>query len=283
MHPMMLRFAGLGDDLFVNTIAYHSWRESGSKVFVAGNHRDLFRGNPGAWIIPTSSQKIAHQLGRFLIALGIVKSMTYMGYQEENNDKIMKPMEAHILKVLAEKAGLKKTPKKTEIFLSDNEKKKFSLPLNGKPWVAMHSTGVTEMTENKNWYPERFLEVSQNIRSFARVVQLGRLGDPELDVDLDLRGRITPRQAAAVLVSCSALVCQVGYLMHAAAAVRTKAVVVYGGFEAPWESGYEENVNLFTKLHCSPCWITGQCPYNKKCMDKISVDDVCLSIKKIIF
>jgi ADP-heptose:LPS heptosyltransferase len=95
-----------------------------------------------------------------------------------------------------------------------------------------------------------------------------------LEVDLDLRGKITPRAAAAVLASCSGLVCQVGYLMHAAAAVGTRAVVIYGGFEAPWESGYVQNNNLFTKLPCSPCWLREPCPYNKKCMDQITVDDV---------
>jgi ADP-heptose:LPS heptosyltransferase len=216
-----------------------------------------------------------------MICLRVAESMTYMGYQNEASIGGMKPMKAHILEVLAEKVGLKTAPKKPMIFLSEAEKLKFALPTGGKPWVAMHSTGVTEMTENKNWYPERFLEVSVKIHGFCRVVQLGRFGDPDLDADLDLRGKISPRQAAAVLASCSALVCQVGYLMHAAAAVGTKAVVVYGGFEAPWESGYEENVNLFTQLPCSPCWLREPCPYNKQCMDQISAYDVCNALEKM--
>jgi ADP-heptose:LPS heptosyltransferase len=280
---MLLRFAGLGDDLFVNTIAYHSWRESGRKVFVAGRHRQLFRGNPGVWIIPTASQRIAHQIGRFLKGLGVVESMTYMGYQNEaKEEEGMKPMKAHILEVLSEKVGLKTAPKKPVIFLSETEKLEFALPLVGKPWVAMHSTGVTEMTENKNWYPERFLEVSRKVRGFCRVVQLGRVGDPDLEFDLDLRGKVNPRQAAAVLDSCSALICQVGYLMHAAAAVGTRAVVVYGGFEAPWESGYSENINLFSELKCSPCWLRGPCPYDKKCMQQIGSEEVVDCLRPLI-
>lgn len=279
---MLLRFAGLGDDLFVNTIAYHLWLQSGRKVVVAGRRRELFQGNPGAWIVPTASQKIAHQLGRLLKALGVVESMTYMGYQNETSYGGMKPMRAHILEVLADKVGLKSAPKKPVIFLSETEKLKLALPTGAKPWVAMHSTGVTEMTENKNWYPERFLEVSQKIRSWCRVVQLGRPSDPALDADLDLRGKVTPRQAATVLISCSALICQVGYLMHAAAAVGTRSVVVYGGFEAPWESGYETNMNLYTRLHCSPCWLRDPCPYNKKCMDRISVADVYKRLNEIL-
>jgi hypothetical protein len=279
---MLLRFAGLGDDLFVNTIAYHLWLQSGRKVFVACRHRELIQGNPGAWIVPTSSQKVAHQFGRILKGLGVVDSMAYMGYQFENSNGGMKPMEAHILEALSVKVGLKTAPNKPVIFLSEEEKLKFALPNGDKPWVAMHSTGVTEMTENKNWYPERFLAVSQKIRKFSRVVQLGKIGDPDLDVDLDLRGRVTPRQAAAVLVSCSALVCQVGFLMHAAAAVGTKALVIYGGFEAPWESGYDSNLNFFTPLACSPCWLSGPCPFDKECMKRIEPDQVIFALNKIL-
>ena len=279
---MLLRFAGLGDDLFVNTIAYHLWRQEGRKVVVAGSHPELFRGNPGAWIIPTSSQTIAHQIGKLLISIRMIGSMTYMGYQPEEKVRGMRPMDSHIFEVLSKKVGLKNAPTKPEIFLTQDEKKRYSLPSGSKPWIAMHSTGVTEMTENKNWYPERFMEVSKRLKETYRIVQLGRTCDPALEVDLDLRGKIRPREAAAVLASCFAFVCQVGFLMHAAAAVGTRAVVIYGGFEAPWESGYEQNINLYSKLPCSPCWLRTPCPYDKECMKRITVDEVSDMILKII-
>ena len=278
---MLLRFAGLGDDLFVNTIAYHLWRQSGKRVLVAGRHPELFRGNPGAWIVPTSSQKVAHQIGRFLLRLRFVDSMTYMGYQPEGEEVGMKSVDSHIFEVLAKKVGLKNAPKKPELFLARKEKKSAALPSGPNPWIAIHSTGVTEMTENKNWYPERFIQVSKKLREIYRVVQLGRESDPRLDVDLDLCGKIQPREAAAVLASCSALVCQVGYLMHAAAAVGTRAVVIYGGFEAPWESGYDQNINLFTQLPCSPCWLSESCPFEKQCMQQISVENVLEGVARL--
>ena len=279
---MMLRFAGLGDDLFVNTISYHLWKQEGRKVVVAGRHPELFLGNPGAWMIPTRSQKVAHQVGRLLLKLRIIDSMTYMGYQPDEKDGGMRPMNAHLFEVLSKKVGLRNAPKKPEIFLTNEEKKRASLPIGLKPWIAIHSTGVTEMTDNKNWYPERFMEVSKKLRDTCRVVQLGRKCDPRLEVDLDLRGKIHPREAASVIASCSALVCQEGYLMHAATAVGIPSVVIYGGFIAPWESGYEQNINLFTKLPCSPCWLREPCPYDKKCMKQITVDDILSATLKII-
>jgi hypothetical protein len=279
---MMLRFAGLGDAVFLNTIAYHYWKASGKKVILAGNYPEIFRGNPGAIVLPTTSQKIAHQFGRLLSALGIVDRMVYMGYQAEGKGASMRRMEKHILVTLGEKVGLSNVPIKPLIFLDQREIERAKV-LNGQGrWVALHSTGVTEMTANKNWYPERFAELTAKVRSLGyQVVQIGRTDDPQIDSDLDLRGKISPREAAAVLASCKALVCQEGYLMHAATAVGTRAVVIYGGFIAPWESGYEENINFFTQLPCSPCWLREPCPYDKECMKRITVEEVYSALKEL--
>ncbi|MDD4736023.1 MAG: glycosyltransferase family 9 protein [Kiritimatiellae bacterium] len=279
---MFLRFEGLGDDLFVNTLAYHYWREHGKRVIVAGKKHGLFRGNPGVWILPTHSRNVAHKFGRLMEELHLIESMTYLEYQTNEEQGGMKPMKGHIFQVLAEKVGISEAPKKPVLFLSEKEIKRTALPSNGKPWVAIHSTGVTKMTENKNWYLDRFELLASEIRKKYRVVQLGMVSDPVLENDLDLRGQKSPRDAAAVLASCSALVCQVGYLMHAAAAVGTRSVVIYGGFEAPWESGYEQNINLFSKLDCSPCWLRKPCVHDKECMKKITVADMLDGLKKVL-
>jgi len=279
---MFLRFAGLGDAVFVNTIAYHYWQETGRKSWVASNYPEIFRGNPGAWTLPFSSPKWLIRAGILMRKAGLVDGLTFLGYQPDGSGENMRPLERHILAVLAEKAGLREIPARPRIFLSRKELEGARLPDSGKPWVAMHSTGTTEGTLNKNWYPERFHEVAERIREKARVVQLGLPGDPDLPFDLDLRGRVTPRQAAATIASCRAVVCQEGYPMHAAACVGTPAVVIFGGFIAPWESGYHSNVNLFTPLPCSPCWLKGPCPYDRKCLQVITVAEVVEGLDKLL-
>lgn len=277
---VFLRFAGLGDALFVNTIAYHWWRETGRRAWVVGNHPEIFRRNPGAIVFPLRSPQWGIRFGLFLKRLGFVDDLTFLGYQPEGSD--LRPLNKHIWEVLAEKAELSHAPSRPVLFLSDKEKTRSSLPQNGLPWVAMQSTGTTVWTHNKNWYPERFVEVALRLQGKARVVQLGLPEDPDLPSDLDLRGRISPREAAAAIASCKAAVCQEGYLMHAAAAVGTPAVVVFGGFIAPWESGYPWNVNLFSQLPCSPCWLTDKCPYEKKCMQRISPDTVIQGVQEVL-
>jgi hypothetical protein len=59
-------------------------------------------------------------------------------------------------------------------------------------------------------------------------------------------------------------------------------VVIYGVFITPLESGYEQNINLFTKLPCSPCWLREPCPYDKECMKQITVDEIRSAVWKIV-
>jgi hypothetical protein len=58
-------------------------------------------------------------------------------------------------------------------------------------------------------------------------------------------------------------------------------VIIYGGRERPDQSGYEENLNLFSSVSCAPCWYWNFCPNDKICMQKISANDVISAVRKL--
>ena len=95
-----------------------------------------------------------------------------------------------------------------------------------------------------------------------------------------MRGKTTIREAASLLKNAELFLGLEGFLMHLAAAVRTRAVIIYGGWISPETSGYSENENLFTKLDCSPCGYTSFCAWNKNCMNQISADYVASCVIK---
>jgi ADP-heptose:LPS heptosyltransferase len=70
--------------------------------------------------------------------------------------------------------------------------------------------------------------------------------------------------------------------MHVARAVECPSVIVYGGREAPWQSGYVSNLNIYSELPCAPCWQADTCDYNRKCMDEISVERVVSGIRQMM-
>ncbi len=63
--------------------------------------------------------------------------------------------------------------------------------------------------------------------------------------------------------------------VHVAAAAGKPSVVIYGGYIHPDCVGYPGNVNLFTALPCSPCWLLIEtCPYDRMCLSRISPERV---------
>lgn len=153
-----------------------------------------------------------------------------------------------------------------------------------RPLVAIQSTSLNghfPMT-NKQWYPERFQEVVNALKDKVEFVQLGVASDDELEGIDDLRGNTSIRNAIGVIAAADLFVGLIGFYMHAAKAVDTKSIIIYGGREHPLQSGYAENVNIFTPLLCSPCWKWNECDYDRKCMKEISSAKVIELIKKCL-
>ena len=63
-------------------------------------------------------------------------------------------------------------------------------------------------------------------------------------------------------------------------------MIIYGGRETPQNSGYDNNINLFERIDCGPCWIHEEdgevCQNNLECLARIKVDTVLESINQIL-
>jgi hypothetical protein len=148
--------------------------------------------------------------------------------------------------------------------------------------IAIQSSGTTArfVHMNKQWYPERFQTVVDALKSEYNFVQVGAPGDPPLEGALDMRGKTSLRETAAILSQSMAFVGLVGFLMHLARAVECRSVIVYGGKELPNQSGYACNENLMTRLPCSPCWIESECDFDRECMRRITPEMVVEAIRR---
>lgn len=70
--------------------------------------------------------------------------------------------------------------------------------------------------------------------------------------------------------------------MHLARAVECPSVIVFGGREAPWQTGYICNSNLYSAVPCAPCWLSNNCDFDRQCMSSISVADVVSAIRQML-
>ncbi len=150
--------------------------------------------------------------------------------------------------------------------------------------VAIHSSGLAAAIPymTKEWGGERFASLARILAPHHSLVQLGSLRDPLLPgVALDLRGRTSLREAAAVLANSEAFVGLEGFLVHLARAVDTPSVVIHGGRVQPSLFGYVANRNLHAHPPCSPCGLRDGCPHDLACMTAISPDAVASALADV--
>ena len=136
--------------------------------------------------------------------------------------------------------------------------------------------------QNKQWYEQRFQDVVDALAGEIEFIQIGSTDDPPLQRVRDLRGATGIREAAAILYHARLYVGTVGFLMHLARAVECPGVIVFGGREAPWQSGYVCNTNIYSQVPCSPCWRSNTCDFDRRCMSNISVRDVVSAIRQMM-
>lgn len=270
---LFLYYHGIGDSLLFSTVLYYLGLQTETRFLVGSAHPEIFAGNPYVKHLRFRSQAFVYRFARALRCLRVVDEFIHMDYYHAG------PIpKKHIMQLLAERVGLKEAPTHPVIFLSAEEHARQMLPPAEKPWIAIQSIGNSKWTDNKNWGSENFARLTSMLAPSFSLVQLGSADDPPLPVQLNLCGKIRVRQVFQILGACAGFVGLEGFLMHAATAVKTTAVVIYGGFTAPWQTGYAANVNLYNPVPCAPCWLETKCPHQKKCMEEITPEQVVAAI-----
>ncbi|SVC18595.1 uncharacterized protein METZ01_LOCUS271449, partial [marine metagenome] len=160
--------------------------------------------------------------------------------QNKNPDK-------HILSESLDKLGLSSKIRKPHYVVTEEERenaKKRLKPFK-KPFIAINTSSKES---SKNWLPKYWKELLERLTEGYTVIQLGDESEIEFENTVRFAGKLDLRESVAVLERCSLFVGGVSFLMHAAAAVGVKSVIIYGGRETPSNSGYDQNVNLFERM-----------------------------------
>lgn len=149
-----------------------------------------------------------------------------------------------------------------------------------KPDIVIEPNLKSKASPNKDWGRDRWTQLVTMLRAEGMVpVQLGPVGTQLVS---GARFIETPnfRLAAAVLKNARGAVLSEGGLHHAAAAVGLRAVVIYGGYISPRQTGYDMHTNIFTGG--KPCGMRVPCKHCKKAMDAITPAMVLEELKKQI-
>lgn len=267
--------SGFGDHLLC-TAVFHELRKRGHRgLWMASGFEELFRGNPDIdAVVPIDwrYQELAKRVG----GRSVMPVYADIDPENENNEIPTR----HIIALMCEKLDIQgEVELRPYLHLTDDEKKAGRLVDNQ---VAIQSSILAARLPilNKEWDPARFAAVVQALKGEFNFVQVGSPRDPLLPGVIDMRGKSSVRQTAAILGQSRAFVGLVGFVMHLARAVDCRAAIVFGGREAPWQSGYTCNENLHEAVECAPCWQWSRCDHDRVCMKNITVDRVVEAVRK---
>jgi hypothetical protein len=266
-----------GDDLLCTTVARELTKRGAKKIWMMSKNAELFQNSRDVEkVVP-----VDYRFREYAWVRG--KKWQQLEYSRMDLERDMSvPPPRHILAELCARAEISGRVALRPYFYLTNEERAKSAWADGTIAIQSSGLGGQMMMRNKQWFPERFQAVVNALKNDFKFVQLGSTNDPLLANVDDRRGKTTMRESAAILANAKLFLGNVGFLMHLARAVECPSVVIFGGREAPWQSGYSCNENLYTAEPCAPCWLWNKCDFNRVCMDKISAAAVVDAVKKLV-
>jgi hypothetical protein len=251
---------GMGDDIMCSVVARELKKRGTGKIWHFTAFPELAVGNPDLIAVPPD-----FRLRRLCGLFGVpCIEMDYLGNPPR-----------HCIRMMCEQAGIRgEVELRPYLMLSQQERS--AGVVTSRPQIAVQtsSLGARFPARNKLWHHDRLQVVTDAFKDNFDVVQLGSASDPRLDGVHDLRGKTSVRQTAAILSQSRLFIGLVTGLMHLARAVDCRSVIVYGGYEHPFQSGYSANENLYWQGPCAPCWQRDECDFDRVCMSGIFPEQV---------
>ena len=251
---------GLGDQILAATACRNIKRAYPKlKVNCFVVHTDLIKNDP-------SIDKVNNKLKKYYNKDYPLPYLV-VGYEQK------KEMESNLNNFLEQrlkKIKIKDINYESKIYLSKKEISwaKNKLRKIKKPIISINTKG-NQMT--KQWSKEKWQKLADLLKKNYSIIQLGNKKEEKLNEVISFAGKLSPRQSIAILSQAKAHIGMVSFLMHAANGVNVPSVIIYGGSEHPSQTGYKDNINIYKKTKCSPCWLFYEdCPNKLKCMKSIT-------------
>jgi ADP-heptose:LPS heptosyltransferase len=199
----------------------------------------------------------------------------------------------HLSRIIGDTVGLKVTDTRPDCVARGDllEAYRQSFAHLPKPHIVFLRR-TSAWTPNKNWPDPNWVALITSLACNATLIEIGQEVAAARGIVgrnyVDMRGKTSLEQLAAVVAASDLYVGPVSGPMHIAVAVGTPSVTICGGYESP--RGLEHlssvksttNVILSSDLPCSPCWLREPCPIGLKCLASISAAQVQKAIAGVL-
>jgi ADP-heptose:LPS heptosyltransferase len=264
--------AGYGDTLLVGAVAREIKKAYGPvKITVNGIKEELLRSNPS---IDATGQRFD----------GIDLNYHY-GKPRHSGEGFTE----NLLDIMCARVGIKNPVHTVDFFFNQNELIYADEVLKNccRPIITIQTASGPLGNGRKSWPVHHWkLLVGRLRESGCTVIHLGGNHDIPLPETVDRLGKQDIRRSIAILKCADVHIGVVSSLMHAAEAVKTPAVILFGGFERYSAHGYASIHPIESAIDCSPCaqpnTVMDVCPKNNRCMEEILPGTVFDKVRDIL-
>lgn len=264
--------AGIGDTLMVSAVVREIKKKYGEKIIVTVNcdKNELLKNNP---YIDNLSNRYD----------GI--DLNYHYGRSRSTDHF----DTNLIDIMCHKVNIKNPEHTVNIFLEENEIEKAKEILKNikKPLVTIQTTSGPFDAGRKLWPPNYWQELIKRLTDKGySILQLGSKDDILINGVINMLGKTSIRESAAIISLADLHIGIVSSLMHISEAVSTAAIILFGGFERYKAHDYKNIIPFESFIECSPCGVINTsmdpCPYYNKCMKEISVNTVFERADKLL-
>ncbi len=269
---------GLGDVVMLSTVLQHAYRKYGRRFQLARRTRytELLDVHPAI-------ESVGHpQAGADVICNDYWSRVEY------------EDSEMSALNILKRMFGVEDVPD-DELYLPEYAADVSTrLLVENIPWqrggtvvVSVSSDSIRKMMSAQKWQAV----VDGLLARGMFVIQTGMGGDVHLRGAYSLLGVTTPLQLLRIVAEADAVVCLDSFIMHAAKAMHTPAVVLFGPTEVS-RYGYTGHRNLQVDMSGYPCVSEcigphvsmnygTPCPQANQCMDDFDTETILQSVMEV--
>jgi ADP-heptose:LPS heptosyltransferase len=152
-----------------------------------------------------------------------------------------------------------------------------------RPWVMVQRK--SNNSPNKDWMGAHWGRLIASLLKSYTVIEIGagpdQSGPPRHPQYMDLTGKLPLDPLLAAAAAADLHLGPVSGPVHIAAAGKP-SVVIYSGYEHTDCSSHPEDINIYTAISCSPCWLLKEpCPYDRVCLSRISPERVEEAIESL--
>jgi len=210
-------------------------------------------------------------------------------------DYIKLPSHLHIIDAFAINAGVELPSKKSYLYVGKKhfrEAERFRWYYGIKPddiTIAVHK-GPT--WPERMWQDEKYIEVARYFKEKygAKFIELSQFEGMGLGLGIDLTGKTSIRQTAAIVKGCTMLLCVDSFVLHIAGAMGTPVVALFGCTNPAQRMPFDDiSIAVDTPCECKHCYHWDQsrlfdvCRRDRiYCMEAITVESVIEAMEKLL-